>query len=473
MGAMSEDWLVRGSRPVELAEVVTALGDLVPDLSLRGDRSGHSLVVVHQDAPVVWIGASREVADPWAPWLPGGATRGGAWWTEVTGPTDRPVPAYDAPQLLVRLVAEAIAGATEGSALRLSAASVPTDRSRPETRDAPPPSPSPYADPPADMVNEAVAVLVQSRPVVALTPWLVNNHVWAQAHDRQFVLLTPAATELTLAAWSYLQNTDAAWVVDAGDSMFHGLVGLEVEWSGVAFELTERVHPAFTPAAGDRWHVLVEAETTHPYTDSARIGAFSRDLLASVGLQAPARQGLMEPPEAAFDVAELTTYARTLSPRPSRFVLQGPGWEAVCEAVPQPVGVVERLTVSATPGPEPLGGPILDGFLDRARDVGAETALLGYRRAGAEGQVPSRLTGPTVPAALHLSRRRFPSLSDGEARRVGGPAAMLDDSALQVSWSLEAAEDEPESNPAVQLVTLLDAVQHHDSHRHAAASSGG
>ena len=475
---MSEDWLVRGTRQLELPEVVTALGTLVPDLSLRGDRSGHQIVVVHDDLPLVWIGQSREVADPWACWLPEGEPVGppGAWWTEVTGPTHRPAPGYDAPQLLVRDVATALARTTGGSAVRLSAASLPPGvrSTRRPTHSTPAPQPPPrdtgVTDAPGDMVNDSLAVLVQSRPVVALTPWLVNNHVWAQAHARQFVLLTPAATELTLAAWSYLQNTDAAWVVDAGDSMFHGLVGAEVDWSGEGFELVRRVHPGFTPLETDRWQVLLEAETTHAYGDFATIGAFSRDLISSLDLAAPARQGLMEPPESAFDLGELTTYARTLSPRPTRFVLQGPGWDAVCEAVPQPVGVVERLTLSAS-ADDLLTAEQTTRFLDRARDVSAESALVGYRRTSSTGHVPSRLTGPTVPVALHLSRHRFPTLTTEEARRIGGAAAEVDDTALRLAWSITADEPDPDAapemqNPAVHLLEVLDALQHHDSHRH-------
>ncbi len=479
MTGMSEDWLVRGSRPLELSEIVTALGDLVPELSLRGDRTGHSIVIVSDDLPIVWIGQSREIAEPWAPWLPAGESAGaGSWWTEITGPTHRPVPKYDVPQLLVRDVARALASTTDGTAVRLSAATLPTGgsgRSRPTNTDSPVPPPPDrgVADAPGDMVNGSLAVLVQSRPVVALTPWLVNNHVWAQAHDRQFVLLTPAATELTWAAWSYLQNTDAAWVVDAGDSMFHGLIGLEVDWSGEAFDLADRVHPGFTPVPEDRWRILVEAETTHPYQDSAMIGSFSRDLLTSLGLEDPSRQGLMEPPETGFDVPEMTTYARTLSPRPTRFVLQGPRWDAVVEAVPQPVGVVERLTLSAEPGEQLLAAELVSRFLERAEDLGAESALLGYRRGSSQGHVPSRLTGPAVPAALHLSRGRFPTLQDPEALRLGGPNLTLDEKSLRLTWSLDGseaveAEEDPERNPAVHLLTLLEAVQHHDSHRHAA-----
>lgn len=505
MTGMSEDWLVRGARPLELPEIVTALGELVPDLSLRGDRSGHSIVVVHQDRPVVWIGPSREVSDPWAPWLSvhdpstRPADSAGSWWSEVTGPTQRPVPGYQVPHLLVRAVAEALAQSSGGSAVRLSAASVPVVNGAEAAAGTPPPTAPPpaadHADPPADVVNDKLTVLVQSRPVVALTPWLVNNHVWAQAHDRQFVLLTPAATELTLAAWSYLQNTDAAWVVDAGDSMYHGLIGLQLEWSGQGFELTDQVHAAFAPLPEDRWRVLLEAETTHAYQDAASIGGFSRDLLTSIGLEAPTRQGLMEPPETGYAVDELTTYARTLSPRPSRFVLQGPGWDAVCEAVPQPIGVVERLTLSAgaqtaplgaeSQGLELMGAELHERFLGQAHRSGAEIALLGYRRGSADGQVPSRLTGPTMPAALHLSRGRFPTLTDAEATRVAGPAAVVDPAWVQLTWALPSAAthierpraagqavpgdaEGPEPNPAIQLLTLLEAVQHHDAHRHAA-----
>ncbi len=485
---MSEDWLVRGSRPLELAEIVRGLGDVLPNLSLRGDRTGHSVVIVHEDLPVAWIGQSREIGDPWAPWVRNEARESGtgAWWTEVTGPTHRSVPGYDVPQLLLRDVALALARTTAGTAVRLSAASLPTPapgsrraRDTERAEPVPPPVDLGVADAPGDMVNGALAVLVQSRPVVALTPWLVNNHVWASAHDRQFVLITPAATELTLAAWSYLQNTDAAWVVDAGDAMFHGLTGQELDWSGDGFVLLDRMHPGFTPAADDHWRLVVEAETTHPYQDAAVVGAFSRDVLTSAGLESPIRQGLMEPPEAAFDVSELTTYARVLSPRPTRFVLQGPGWEAVCEAVPQPIGVVERVTVSASAHGSLLAGHEVASFLESAGALGAESALLGYRRGSAAGYVPSRLTGPTVPAGLLLSRGRFPTLGDAEARRLGGSALSLDERTARLVWTLDGTQSQEESrgeapgdpqpNPAVHLVTLLEAVQHHDSHRHAAS----
>ncbi len=143
---------------------------------------------------------------------------------------------------------------------------------------------------------------------------------------------------------------------------------------------------------------------------------------------------------------------------------------------PQPVGVVERLTVSAKPGDGPVGGDVVERFLGRAGAAGAEVALLGYHRASPDGYVPSRLTGPTLPAALRLSRARFPSLGEDEARRLGGPGARLDEEALRVTWSLSPSLDgqqqSGESNPAVQLVSLLDGVRHHDSHRHAAAPGG-
>jgi hypothetical protein len=100
--------------------------------------------------------------------------------------------------------------------------------------------------------------------------------------------------------------------------------------------------------------------------------------------------------------------------------------------------------------------------------------LVGYRRTSSTGQVPSRLTGPTVPVALHLSRHRFPTLTTAEARRIGGAVAEVDDEVLRFAWSItaegtESSDDEaaPEQqNPAVHLLEVLDALQHHDSHRH-------
>ncbi len=100
--------------------------------------------------------------------------------------------------------------------------------------------------------------------------------------------------------------------------------------------------------------------------------------------------------------------------------------------MPQPIGVVEKLTLSATASQALVDDGLVERFLDRARDAGAESALLGYRRGSAAGHVPSRLTGPTVPAALHLSRARFPTLGDAEARRVGGPGVVVDPAPLRL-----------------------------------------
>lgn len=112
--------------------------------------------------------------------------------------------------------------------------------------------------------------------------------------------------------------------------------------------------------------------------------------------------------------------------------------------------------------------------------AGGTTLTVGRRRTpsprGRPKGVVSRLTGPTLPAALRLSRARFPSLGEDEARRLGGPGARLDEEALRVTWSLSPSLDgrqqSGESNPAVRLVSLLDGVRHHDSHRHAAAPGG-
>ncbi|MGL4172680.1 MAG: DUF6177 family protein [Actinomycetota bacterium] len=471
---MSEDWLVTGTTPLGLTEMVAAVGRLIPELSLRGDHSGQSVVIVHQDRPVVWISPSREVKDPRAPWVPGNPSLQPGWWSEVTGPTHLPVPGYDNPRTLIRDVAQAFGAVLGGQAVRLSTTKISPHSHSESAREIP--SVTTDVDTPCDFVTNTLAVLMQSRAQVALTPWLIHNHTWATTHERQFVLLTPATTELTMSAWHYLHNTDnTAWIVDAGDAMYHGLSGLEVTWENDEFVLHQQLHPRFAPNPEDPWVLWAQAETTHAYRDSLSVGSFSREILSAICPTSPIRQGLLEPPESLFDITQLTEYARSASPDPTRFVMNGEGWEAVIETVPQPIGVVERVTACVHPVRAVADHDLAARFTERAAVTRAESALIGHRRVSPGGFMPSRMTGPTIPAAVYLARSRYPTLNETEARQLGESGYACDRHGHTFTWDLNAASDADDSsprptNPARALMALMSNIQHHDSHQKAAAS---
>lgn len=464
---MSEDWLVRSPTPADFDVVVAALQEAVPDLLIRGDHTRTALVVVDAtDRPLVWVLDARPVDTPVQAAVALGLPTADPdlrFWTELTAPTDRPLPGGGTAYDLLERVAQALARATQGSAVRWSGGPRPVEPEVPE----PAPTPGDEPDHPADVVTDSCALWFASRPVIGLTAWLLFVQRWAQERDLQCVVLTPMGTQLSPAAAEFMDVTGSMWVVDTGTELFDGLRGQNVRLETDGMAATGEINPAFHPSDDDDWALYVEAETTHPYSDDLQLGAFAQAVVNAAGLGPLTALGVVEPMEVPWELEVISEYARQVSPGESRLLAAGPATSAVLTATPQPIGVVERVVASTLPVPEPVAKPAIDAFVDQVLRTGAQAAVLSYRRTTLDGRVPSRLCGPTVPLAIVIRRDRFPTLQDGQALRLAGPTGRLVDNparALVVTFDLDAEPGEGERHPAQVLTEMLVRLEHHDAH---------
>ncbi|KNX38600.1 DUF6177 family protein [Luteipulveratus halotolerans] len=446
---MSEDWAVRTARPASLEEVLRVVTPAVGRLGVRTEVSEQWVVVTDgNDRPRVWIGRPHRSAD------------GQGVDLDLCATGHDVVAEYGAPESLVRDVAGALASALGGVAERRSLAIVPDE----------PDLSAPYQalpdDCPADALTDTQALVIQSQQRIALTPWLVHQQQWVARHGLGLTVVTPATSSLTPAASAMLRVTGSRWVVDTGDTLYDGHLGLRLSWDGREFSASDDLDPAFAPLASDTWAPLVHAEVVHPYDAPMRIGELTADVCRSAGLTPPSWAGIIEPPESAYDPELITDVAQQVSPGPSRFVITGSGFDGMLDVIPQPPGVVEQMEVTADPRHGRLPSEALAEFAVGVIDAGAEIAVLGYRRSTGGRLVPSRMTGPTVPAVAVFARRRFPDLSDAGALRLAGRSARLVETPLPaVVVEYDAEPGTPEGDEAAaRLIRLIEGLAMHDIH---------
>lgn len=412
MNAVSQDWLVRAPAEVTSTNLIDAANHACPELFMRTDADGAVVVIVDQDdRPLLWIQTSRPVAepatsarrlrvDPNRPPAPGfvdGSDEAGSqlnWWTEVCALDSAADPSLVG--RLARAMAEVCGGVAD--LLSVNAADhTPADTSAM-------PAAGPY-----DLLTSRLAVVLQTRPVVALTPWMVTVQDWAASRDLWLVLLTTPGTTLTLGLREQLRRGFGHWVVEEADGFRDGLSGRALEWDGETFAVQET--QLWSAALPPGPLIMVETEVVHAYAEDVRIGGLIEDLHAMLGLPRPTTLGLLEPAEAEFDQGVATSIARQRTPESTTFFTSGAG-DGVVSVIPQPIGLVERATITF-PAEQWTGDE--SGLLDRLEARGAQLSTIwstsaGPAAAGSEGSAPS---------VISLARSRYPDLDPDELAQLG------------------------------------------------------
>ncbi|MFD4997801.1 DUF6177 family protein [Streptomyces buecherae] len=329
------------------------------------------------------------------------------------------------------------------------------------------------AQPAVDVLSDRAAVVIQDRPLVAMTSWLAEALRAAADSDRGFQLVTPASARLTLATRAALAGAPNRWVVGDGASGYYdGLSGTELRWSDGAFMPAGATASAFTaggaltagataaPAAGPgeavgcgparETQLALSIRTRKPAEAELLLGgaleAAWRHLLGGP----PRGWGTAEPAGQPWSRAELTDFIRDRSPAPTWAVAVGdPDRPAVATLRTELTtgGVEEELTLTLgyrAPGEEATAAgdaEVADGaevasdaevadafaparFADLAAELAAEHGLVSMlvqrRVARADLTVPPWLEGaPTVLGfavgredvrAAGLTRARRPPL---------------------------------------------------------------
>lgn len=149
------------------------------------------------------------------------------------------------------------------------------------------------AAPAVDVLTDTTAVIIQDRPLIAMTSWLSDALGTAATAERALQIVTPPTTRLTLPTRNALRGLPNRWVVqDPEHGYYDGLSGAVLHWKNGTFTPVHdergvtRVAEAFAPApdTGDR-QLILALRTRHPANENLVPGP-----RAVNGLSAPDRR---------------------------------------------------------------------------------------------------------------------------------------------------------------------------------------
>lgn len=385
------------------------------------DPGGRPLVSVEAPLLVQVAGEAERLLGATAPPVP-------FWWTEARATTGVEEAERIAGTFAARLVELSGGSAWPPGAAR-SLAVVDTDGVSV--------APSPAAAPPAvDALTDKVAVVIQDRPVVAMTAWLSDAFRATAEAELGLQIVTPPGTTLSPAVRNSLGGWPSRWVVqDEEDGYYDGLSGAVLRWQGGLFAPVEG--PGATPAdartplatafkgftdTGER-QLAISFRTIHPADDRLVLGGALESLWRDLTGRAPAGWGTAEPANLPWSPRRLTDVAHDRSPAPTWFVVVGgpdrPGIATI--GVSRTTGGVEEdvtLAFGYGPGEEPPMDALPKAAEALATRHHLQSMLIQLRKARRDLAVPPRFEGPGVPVAFVLGAEEVREMPDDRARRT-------------------------------------------------------
>ncbi|MFW6640706.1 DUF6177 family protein [Nocardiopsis algeriensis] len=181
-------------------------------------------------------------------------------------------------------------------------------------------------------ITDRAAVVVQDRPLVPMSAWIVDAMA---AHGRKGLRLqvvTPSTSRITHALRSVLIGPTARWVVQRPDGGYYdGFSGVPLRWDErEAFTPDKGASPGGPPEEfkapveepGTQLHIDLKVE--HPADNGLVLGAAAELLGRHLGGAAPALWGTSEPLPQEWNRRVLTRLCRTRAPGQTWFVFTGP-----------------------------------------------------------------------------------------------------------------------------------------------------
>ncbi|MEU2132502.1 DUF6177 family protein [Streptomyces sp. NPDC018352] len=385
------------------------------------DDLGRPLVSIEAPLLVQVAGEAERLLGATAPPVP-------FWWTEARATTG-----VEEAELLAGTFAARIATLAGGSAWPPEAA-----RSLAVVRtDGVSVAPTPAAAQPAvDALTDKVAVIIQDRPVIAMTAWLSDAFRAAADAGLGLQIVTSPGATLSPAVRNSLSGWPSRWVVrDERDGYYDGLSGAVLRWQHGMFATVES--PDATPedprtpvaaayqevtGTGDR-QLAISFRTVHPADDRLVLGGALESVWLELTGRSPAGWGTAEPANLPWSPRRLTDVAFERAPEPTWLVVVGspdrPGLATVRVSRTK-AGVEEDVTLAFGYGPGEE--PPLDA-LPRVAEVLAtrhhlQSMLVQLRRARRDLAVPPRFEGPGVPLAFVLGAEEVREMPGDRARRT-------------------------------------------------------
>ncbi|MFD4947622.1 DUF6177 family protein [Streptomyces sp. NPDC058239] len=385
------------------------------------DEQGRPLVSVEAPLLVQVAGEAERLLGATAPPVP-------FWWTEARATTG-----VEEAELLAGTFAARLATLAGGSAWPPEAARSLAVVKTEGVSVAPTPA---AAQPAVDALTDKVAVVIQDRPVIAMTAWLSDAFRAAANAELGLQIVTSPGATLSPAVRNSLSGWPSRWVVqDEEDGYYDGLSGAVLRWQNGLFAPVEAAAPVpgdpRTPVAasyqevantGER-QLAVSFRTVHPADDRLVLGGALESVWRELTGEAPAGWGTAEPANLPWSLRRLTDVAFERAPEPTWIVVVGspdrPGLATVRISRTK-AGVEEDVTLAFGYGPDEE--PPLDA-LPRAAEVLAtrhhlQSMLVQLRKARRDLAVPPRFEGPGVPLAFVLGAEEVREMPGDRARRT-------------------------------------------------------
>jgi hypothetical protein len=293
------------------------------------------------------------------------------------------------------------------------------------------------AQPAVDVLTDKVAVVIQDRPVVAMTAWLADAFRAAANARLGLQIVTPPGTRLSPAVRANLPGWPSRWVVqDEKDGYYDGLSGAVLEWNSGMFATV--VPPDATPDdprtpvaesftrdvadTGER-QLAVSYRAVHPADDRLVLGGALEAVWREITGETPAGWGTEEPANLPWSLRQLTDVAHERAPEPTWLVVVGtperPG-VATVRISRTKGGVEEDVTLAFGYGP---GEQVPTDAVPRAAEALAtrhdlQSMLVQVRKARRDLSVPPRFEGPGVPYAFVLGANEVRAMPGDRARRT-------------------------------------------------------
>ncbi|MEU3374274.1 DUF6177 family protein [Streptomyces sp. NPDC006660] len=283
------------------------------------------------------------------------------WWTEARATGSLPEAERLAASFAGRLTSVLGGGVWPPDAAHTDVVPLPSPLMLPSVPDGQPPA--------VDIQNDRVSVVVQDRPVIALTTWLSNALAETAAQGRALQLVTPPTSCLTLPTRAALAIGPHRWVVQHPQAGYYdGLRGTRLHWNDGAF--TEERGPDGTPSVAEPFtatagapvpegerQLALSLRTVHPATVDLVLGGALEASWQHLTGAPPTGWGTAEPVNLPWSKRELTELARTRAQKglPTFFVALGAPEQptiATTQIVHTPAGIEEHTTLALGYGPD-------------------------------------------------------------------------------------------------------------------------
>jgi hypothetical protein len=296
------------------------------------------------------------------------------------------------------------------------------------------------AQPAVDVLTDKVAVVIQDRPVIAMTAWLSDAFRAAAESELGLQIVTPSGTRLSSAVRANMPGWPSRWVVqDERDGYYDGLSGAVLEWRDGFFATVVppgataedpqtpiaasfREGPSARADTGER-QLAVSFRTVHPADDRLVLGGALETVWREITGEPPAGWGTEEPANLPWSLRQLTEVAFERAPAPTWLVVVGtperPGIATV-RVTRTKAGVEEDVTAAFGYGPgETLPVEAVEAAADAlATGHPLQSMLVQLRRARRDLSVPPYFEGPGVPLAFVLGAEEVRTMPGDRARRT-------------------------------------------------------